>query len=61
MSKDLKVNNLTFHEFCKEIRGYDIYDTNGEKMSRYVLFFRGEDPIKIVTKQTNYTLKLRIR
>lgn len=55
------INNRTFAQVCKELRGYDVYTKKGIITYKYELFYKGISPNMIKANQTKYTLKIRPR
>ena len=57
-----KVNNMeihgrTFLEFCKEIRGFKVFNRNGIEIYKWELFYQGINPKKILTNQTKFIIR----
>ena len=47
----IRVNDLSFLDFCRELRGYNIFDRKtGRKIYKYTLFWNGISPTHVCTK-----------
>jgi hypothetical protein len=52
----IKKNGLTFHQFCKELNGFDVY-LRGSIIHRWELFWSGVTTQYIFSSDSIYTLK----
>ena len=47
----MEIHGRTFLEFCKEIRGFKVFNRNGIEIYKWELFYQGINPKKILTNQ----------
>ena len=53
MRKEIKINGITFLEFCNIFRGLKILDKNDKEVPKYILFWKR---LKVIHIKENYKL-----
>ena len=57
----MKINGITFLEFCSELKGYRVLGTDGIEIAKYELFHKGINPRKIMTMKNKFIIVKKIK